>query len=1224
MCTYTNLKILNFNLQASVRVRVAKEFHRFILGKGGKTLSRIEAETGTKITLPKANDTESDTKITGSKDGLHKAAKMIQAIVDEHSKTDRRVLDIPQPFHSLLAGPNNQTLNAIIDRNGGPGHVKVHVPPKVGNVDKPDEIAVAGDRESVHKVADELMKLYEMKKKTCKTLNLTIAKPKHKYIIGPQGSAIQEIFACTGVSIKVPPTESDSDQVTLFGEGDKIGNAVSLVLQKADSSNRVEIAAPGWLQRYVKDSVDKFKVEFPKLHIELNSSTDQIVIEGSTPEVDKVQKELEPIVHNLLRRCKQVEIKVDPKHYRHLIGRDGKSIQQLRKDTGVNINFPENGDGKSKADGKANPVDVIRIDGEISQVDIAKKRLMEEVSRIENEKSKEVTIEKRYHRFLVAKRAEFMKPFPDVYISFPRQEENSDVVEIRGPKSDVEKASKLLQKMYEEVKASKYEAPVLVMKQFHKRIIGKQGANVARIRVQTDVEIDLPPPNSDSQRIVVRGRKENVEKAIAMIEEMQRTFENTVEVFVEIPHKFHDDLIGPRGAGVQAIQQECENVIIRFPNDKDGASDKILVFGPKEEVEVARKMLIERANDVKETSYSEELRIKPEYHRYLIGRKGAKVRQLHKDTKARVVFPDSGLTGEDAEVVVIIGREADVKKARKIIDDEVKHLEETKEETIVVDPAYHKHFVSRKGMVVNTIASECGGVSISFPRQGSDSHTVTIKGPKDCVSEAARRMMEEVDKLKREVTIEVLIAAKHRRSFLGKDGEKVNNIMKEFDVNITFPPSAGRSQNGRGRKIGSKAVDDYDGDQQASRGTSSPDDSSLTTNEGQDNDSANATAEHSPVAADPENEPMMTVTITGLDNGCESAKAALLDLIPVSEEITIASEHHSSLIGKKGAEIRKIMEQYDVHVSFPAPKENLDVVTVTGAQAAVDAAVAALKERVNGLEQEKEDRILRSFKMTVNVNPLLQRKFMSRNWAEANRIMKKYDVNLTFPRKGQAEDEVVITGYEAKCLEAKEEIERVAGPIESQFVLDIPIDRRLIPRLMGTKGRNLHELMDEFKCEIIVPSNNEGDIANIQLVGPEDNIYLCRNHIEVMQEDALLDLPPLKKTLTDSLEGEENANGRRGGIKFQLPNGDSPKGKGKKSGGPGYVLKDAPWSAGSGKNAPDLGSSHEFPAFASNQGLQNGDGNNMEQQLPIGHNPNGVIGSPQQQVPTLSWGPTRP
>lgn len=61
-----------------------------------------------------------------------------------------------------------------------------------------------------------------------------------------------------------------------------------------------------------------------------------------------------------------------------------------------------------------------------------------------------------------------------------------------------------------------------------------------------------------------------------------------------------------------------------------------------------------------------------------------------------------------------------------------------------VDPKHHKHFVARRGEVLRQIADDFGGVTVSFPRSGVKSDRVVIKGAKDCVEGAKKRILEIV------------------------------------------------------------------------------------------------------------------------------------------------------------------------------------------------------------------------------------------------------------------------------------------------------------------------------------------------------------------------------------------------------------------------------------------------------------------------------------------------
>lgn len=69
---------------------------------------------------------------------------------------------------------------------------------------------------------------------------------------------------------------------------------------------------------------------------------------------------------------------------------------------------------------------------------------------------------------------------------------------------------------------------------------------------------------------------------------------------------------------------------------------------------------------------------------------------------------------------------------------------------MVVDIRHHRHFVCRRGQVLRELAEEYGGVAVSFPRTGTNSQRVTLKGAKDCVEAAKKRIQEIIEDLVRD------------------------------------------------------------------------------------------------------------------------------------------------------------------------------------------------------------------------------------------------------------------------------------------------------------------------------------------------------------------------------------------------------------------------------------------------------------------------------------------
>lgn len=93
----------------------------------------------------------------------------------------------------------------------------------------------------------------------------------------------------------------------------------------------------------------------------------------------------------------------------------------------------------------------------------------------------------------------------------------------------------------------------------------------------------------------------------------------------------------------------------------------------------------------------------------------------------------------------------------------IKELDNITEDTMTVDPQYHKHFVARRGQVLKNISDEFGGVIVSFPRPGVTGNVVNLKGAKNCVDAAKARISEIEQNLKEMVTIDCQIEQQYHR-----------------------------------------------------------------------------------------------------------------------------------------------------------------------------------------------------------------------------------------------------------------------------------------------------------------------------------------------------------------------------------------------------------------------------------------------------------------------------
>uniref|UniRef100_A0A8D2LJL3 Vigilin n=1 Tax=Varanus komodoensis TaxID=61221 RepID=A0A8D2LJL3_VARKO len=1014
--------VARLQTQASATVTIPKEHHRFVIGKNGEKLQELELKTATKINIPRPEDPSNQIKITGTKEGIEKARHEILLISAEQDKRAVERLTLEKAFHPFIAGAFNKVVQEIMQETGA----RINIPPP--SVNK-DEIIITGEKEPVSQALLRIRKIYEDKKRKTTTISVEVKKSQHKYIIGPKGNTLQEILDTTGVSVEMPPLESSSETIILRGEPDKLGPALTQVYAKAKSVMAAEVTAPAWLHRFIigkkGQNIGRITQQLPKVHIEFTDGDEKITLEGLTEEVELAQAQIQEIIRDLLGRMDYTEVLIDQRFHRHLIGKNGANINRIKEQHKVSVRIPPDNE-------KSN---LIRIEGDPQGVQLARKELLEMAARMENERTKDLIIEQRFHRTIIGQKGEKIKEirdkFPEVIINFPDPSQKSDIVQLRGPKNEVEKCSKYLQKVIAELIENSFSLPVPIFKQFHKNIIGKGGANIKKIREETNTKIDLPTENSNSEVILITGKKANCESA--------------------------------RGR-ILAIQRE-------------------LVEG--------------------------------------------------------------GLHGLRTETAATCALTLPFPAQDNVIED-----------SMLVDPKYHRHFVARRGHVLREIAEEYGGVTVSFPRTGVQSDRVTLKGAKDCVDAAKRRILDIIGDLVRTASRAVRLGRLLENSSSFSDGPPC-----ELEAS-----SAAGGHHRRGPAVCGATA----GCISHGYHTPTPPRHSFilgvyTTSlllfpagsEAQSQENGDMSPE-----PDPAPRKCDIIFISGRKEKCEGARAALLALVPIIIDVEVPFDLHRYIIGQKGAGIRKMMEEYEVNISVPQPEQQSDIIKITGLASNVERARAGLLERVKDLQAEQEDRALRGFKLTVSIEPKYHPKIIGKKGAVISQIRKDHDVTIQFPDKGdenQVSDLITITGYEKNAEGARDAILKIVADLEEMVSEDVHLDHRVHARIIGGRGKAIRKVMEEFRVDIRFPQPGSSDPDRVTVTGLPENVDDAIDHMLNLEEEYM----------TDVVETETMAAYMKPPSRL----GEEPRGPAK-----GFVVRDAPWNA-SGNKAPDVSSAEEFPVF---------------------------------------------
>lgn len=255
-------------------------------------------------------------------------------------------------------------------------------------------------------------------------------------------------------------------------------------------------------------------------------------MDGPPEELDLAESSLANIVREYEERFTYIDMQVNKNHAKHIIGKAGSNINRLKEELQVEINIEE-----------VNGYNNIHIEGPIDGVKRAEQELREKVEKLDNEKEKDVIVDHRLHSSLIGPKGENIRELRDRYrlvtINFLNSTEKSDVVKLRGPKDDVDKCHKELMKNVKSLQEQSYVVEVPIFKRFHKFIIGKGGANIKKIRDDTQTKIELPAEGDKNEVIAISGKIENVHDARDCILKIQSELADVVSEELVISPQYY-------------------------------------------------------------------------------------------------------------------------------------------------------------------------------------------------------------------------------------------------------------------------------------------------------------------------------------------------------------------------------------------------------------------------------------------------------------------------------------------------------------------------------------------------------------------------------------------------------------------------------------------------------------------------------------------------------------
>jgi predicted PilT family ATPase len=709
-----------------------------------------------------------DVVIEGDALAAEMARREIEAIVNERTSTvNMRLKDIPAEFYPFLAGPHNARVS---DLEGG-RDVKIQIPhyhtwkdqapPQPTGQGQPVPflaqpslpIQISGDRLAAQQARSEIEALVASMRRQLTLDQTPIDRGRHQFIIGDRGLSLHDFLAETGCALIKPPFGVDDDNLYIVGPADKIQGGVDKVMELASQmqSMNVDVAKPhisarGGGHPHARNMTRYFQqkqalAELEQLHdasIVLPTAADgPTAWEVYAKDFKNATKARQDIM-NLVGAhppSRFQPMQVDPFFHRHLQQREAPKI---RREHGVHIVFP-NGHGETS--------DLLLV---------------------------------------------FEAPGSPAEYVIPRQQPSA--ADVKQHQQAIQQAQSYLQNILAQQQAlesrdieahSKYNDKI-------RRYIDREQQNVPSGQFPIQATFPTGRPKA-SPGFSIRGPSSAVDvmnaKLLAFLEQEEKDeVERGYTTSFDYPQKFANFLIGKRGENINRLRDEFDVEI----QVKDG---KCELKGPQKKCDACRAHILSQLKKLEdETTHT--IKVKPQYHRELIGSKGAQVNRLQDRYNVRVNFPRNAAPTEDDAT------EGSVKNFRNQAPDEViikgpkKGADEAREELLnllqwTMDNSHSASVSVQQSQVPSLIGAGgremeslrlATGAQVDIPnaRDAADASgrvEIKLKGTKKQVEDAKKLLQERAKVFDETVTKNIDVDRKHHKTLIGTGGANVRKLV---------------------------------------------------------------------------------------------------------------------------------------------------------------------------------------------------------------------------------------------------------------------------------------------------------------------------------------------------------------------------------------------------------------------------------------------------------------
>ncbi|WFD07238.1 hypothetical protein MVES1_002598 [Malassezia vespertilionis] len=842
-----------FARKVSISVLVPASLRAYVIGAGGKNVKSITEETGVKINIPPRSNQEAtvssegplldeqvEVTIEGDQVNALQAQRMIEAIVAERtSKVTQRLADIDHMYYPFIAGTRNANLDLLV-AGPGRGEVVVNIPPRGAllarnNPDDPEPsrqrdpaIVISGDREAVADVVGAIQAHVVDMKNKFRTLMINIPKRQHQFLTGDNAA---DILATSQCFVELPPIADPSDSVTIRGPQQQLPNALTAVIEKANSVHVQVVDLPAlhaagdaharqlaqWLQPRISRDPN-VQVYFPRA-----GAPPVVEIVGKDAgAVQQMRASVEDMARSVDPSCMRV-VDIDPLAHGFIIGKKGQGLKAFES-RGVDILVPPENSGRSDillvlGRPAALPSDAAAKAAAATKLfDEAEQELKQSLATAADMRTMQIEVPAKYHRAIVGHDGTVLNAIigedrlmivmgtsRDVrnkqYTAKPLTE---DAILVRGSSEAVERAVDKIRAIAKDAEqdsiAHGHVEELLVPSSHVPHLIGRGGAGLIKLREELGVKIDVADQDEKTRRapipITITGRKECVLEAKNRLAEQSQRLADEVSVALQVPYALYGALIGQRGKYVTRLQDKYE-VRINFgdvPLDAQAQDQpgEVTIRGAKKGVAEAKAELLELLDYEKNHNNGAQLSVPSKAFARVLGRGGATINQIRTDTGAQV---DLERRGNADGLVRIRGTSDAVERAKSAIEEIIARVESEATHVLAIPARFHGALIGSGGQNLRELLVRAGGPTdaksqsqcVRFPRSGQPSDEVSVCAHKELAARIALELEAECKRLEDRVMLGAIVPPNMHRQMIMRGGTRQSEWQTKHNVAVVVP-----------------------------------------------------------------------------------------------------------------------------------------------------------------------------------------------------------------------------------------------------------------------------------------------------------------------------------------------------------------------------------------------------------------------------------------------------